>query len=64
MINREAYHRGKKLLEYMKQSDNSFSILEVWNKLLKEDMLYGYESLENFYHLTDLKIYKELLKNQ
>ena len=43
---------------------NSFSILEVWNKLLKEDMLYGYESLENFYHLTDLKIYKELLKNQ
>tara|TARA_B100000809_G_C15060716_1_gene502282 strand:+ start:709 stop:1401 length:693 start_codon:yes stop_codon:yes gene_type:complete len=43
---------------------NSFSILEVWNKLLKEDMLYGYESLENFYHLTNLKIYKELLKNQ
>ena len=43
---------------------NSFSILEVWNKLLKEDMLYGYESLVNFYHLTNLKIYKELLKNQ
>ena len=43
---------------------NSFSILEVWNKLLKEDMLYGYESLENFYHLTNLEIYKELLKNQ
>ena len=45
-------------------SVNSFSILEVWNKLMKENELYGYESSENFYHLTDFEVYKELLKNQ
>ena len=45
-------------------SVSNFSILEVWNKLVRKNKLYGYESLENFYHLTDLKIYKELLKNK
>ena len=41
----------------------NFSILEVWNQLVKKNKLYGYESLENFYHLTNLEVYKELLKN-
>ena len=43
---------------------NDFSISEVWNKLMSKNKLYGYESLENFYHLTNLEIYKELLKNK
>jgi len=44
-------------------SVNNFSILEVWNRLVSKNELYGYESIENFYHLTNLEIYKELLKN-
>ena len=42
---------------------HEFSILEVWNKLVSKNKLYGYESLESFYHLTNLEVYKELLKN-
>ena len=42
---------------------SNFSILEVWDKLVIQNKLYGYESLENFYHLTNLEVYKELLKN-
>jgi len=44
-------------------SVNDFSISEVWNELVNKNELYGYESLENFYHLTNLEVYKELLKN-
>ena len=42
---------------------SDFSILEVWNRLVSKNQLYGYESTESFYHLTNLEIYKELLKN-
>jgi MurNAc alpha-1-phosphate uridylyltransferase len=42
---------------------SDFSILEVWNQLISNNKLYGYESLESFYHLTNLEVYKELLKN-
>ena len=44
-------------------SVNNFSIIDIWNKLIDKNNLYGYESLENFYHLTNLEVYKELLKN-
>ena len=44
-------------------SVSDFSISEVWNRLVSKNKLYGYESTENFYHMTDLEIYKELLKN-
>jgi MurNAc alpha-1-phosphate uridylyltransferase len=44
-------------------SIKSFSISEVWNNLISKDQLYGYESLEKFYHLTNLEVYRELLKN-
>ena len=43
---------------------NNFSISEVWNKLIIKNNLYGYESSEEFYHLTNLKVYEELLKNK
>ena len=45
-------------------SVRDFSISDIWKELVSKNKLYGYESLENFYHLTDLKIYKELLKNK
>jgi len=43
---------------------DSFSILNIWNKLINKDELYGFESLEDFRHLTDLNVYKQLLENQ
>ena len=42
---------------------SDFSISKVWNKLISINKLYGYESLESFYHLTNLEVYNELLKN-
>jgi len=42
----------------------NFSILNIWNKLINKDELYGFESLEDFRHLTDLNVYNQLLENQ
>ena len=42
---------------------SNFSISNVWNELINKDELYGFESLEEFKHLTDLNIYKQILKN-
>ena len=41
----------------------NFSISNIWNELINKDKLHGFESLEDFRHLTDLNIYKQLLKN-
>tara|TARA_B100000989_G_scaffold105307_1_gene77164 strand:+ start:1383 stop:2072 length:690 start_codon:yes stop_codon:yes gene_type:complete len=38
----------------------NFSILEIWNRLLKKNQLNGFESKNKFYHLTDLEIFKKL----
>ena len=38
----------------------NYSILEIWNNLLDQKKLYGYESQNDFYHLTDLDIFKKL----
>ena len=43
---------------------SNFSIFEIWNKLIKKNELYGYESKKNFFHLTNLEIYKKLLKHE
>ena len=43
---------------------SDFSISEIWNELIFKNELYGYESIENFYHLTNFEVYKELLKNK
>ncbi|WP_415315050.1 sugar phosphate nucleotidyltransferase [Candidatus Pelagibacter sp. Uisw_137] len=45
-------------------SINNFSISKVWNELIAKNKLYGYESSEEFYHLTDLEVYEKLLKNK
>ena len=37
-----------------------FSISEIWNDLLVKNELYGYESLNEFVHLTDIEIYNKL----
>jgi MurNAc alpha-1-phosphate uridylyltransferase len=45
-------------------SVNNFSISRIWNELIKKNELYGYESFQEFYHLTSLGVYEELLKNK
>ena len=52
---------NKKLFASIK--NKSFSILQIWNNLIKENKLYGYESKNKFYHVTDLEIYNKLLKS-
>ena len=49
---------NKKL--FIKEKIENYSILEIWNKLLDQKKLYGYESQREFYHLTDLDIFKKL----
>jgi MurNAc alpha-1-phosphate uridylyltransferase len=45
-------------------SVREFSISDIWKELMSKNKLYGYESLVNFYHLTDFETYKKLLKNK
>ena len=52
---------NKKIFASIK--NKSFSILQIWNDLIKENKLYGYESKNKFYHITDLEIYNKLLKS-
>ena len=41
----------------------SFSIIEIWNKLVNENKLYGFESSNDFVHVTDIEIFEKLSKN-
>ena len=38
----------------------NFSITSVWNNLIKKKELFGFESNNNFYHLTNLETFKKL----
>ena len=49
---------NKNLFEKYKVS--SFPISEIWSKLLKKDELYGFESLNQFHHITNLEVFKKL----
>ena len=40
----------------------SFSVTKIWDEAIKNKMLYGIESKEQFIHLTDLEIYNKLVK--
>ena len=41
---------------------NTFSVTKIWDKAIKNKMLYGFESKDHFIHLTDLYIYNKLIK--
>ncbi len=45
---------------FIKQKIQNYSILKIWNNLLDQKKLFGYESQKDFYHLTDLDIFKKL----
>ena len=39
---------------------SNFSISEIWNELLRKNQLHGFESHNNFYHLTNLETFNKL----
>jgi len=41
---------------------NTFSINEIWEKMISNKELYGHQSEEKFTHLTDFEIYQKLTK--
>ena len=52
IINRDLFINIKK---------KTFPISLIWNKLLMDKNLHGYESKIKFKHITDIKIYKKLI---
>ena len=49
---------NKKLLS--KYKDKKFSVTNVWNDLIEKKELFGFETNNNFYHLTDLETFRKL----
>jgi len=41
----------------------TFSIIKIWDKLINENKLYGFESFNDFIHVTDIEIFNKLSKN-
>ena len=39
---------------------DKFSINKIWYNLIEDNQLYGFESKNKFYHVTNLKIFKKL----
>ena len=62
-IKNEFIYTGCQILNkkvFQKINSNIFSIYEIWNDLIDNKELYGYESLTEFIHLTDIEIFKKL----
>ena len=49
---------NKKLLSDYK--DKNFSIINVWDDLIEKKELYGFETNNDFYHLTNLETFRKL----
>ena len=45
-------------------NEKVFSMNQIWNELIKNNQLYGMESKIDFLHVSNLDIYKSLLKNK
>ena len=43
-----------------KEKLTNFPMTKIWYELVKNNQLYGFESKINFYHVTNLKIFKKL----
>ena len=50
-------------IDMWEKLENNFSISETWNNAIKKQSLFGFESKNNFKHITNLEIYQKLLKN-
>ena len=49
---------NKKIFNNIKQ--NFFPMSDIWNELLSENELYGFESSNDFLHITDVEIFNKL----
>jgi|TARA_B110000037_G_scaffold209397_1_gene258503 MurNAc alpha-1-phosphate uridylyltransferase len=61
--NRKFIYTGCQILNKKLLSDHeteNFSINNIWNNLIVKKELYGYETNNDFYHLTDLETFKKL----
>ncbi len=61
--NKEFIYTGCQILNknlLVKKKVENFSISIIWNELIKKEKLNGFNSLNKFYHLTDLTIFKKL----
>ena len=45
---------------FNKYDIKSFSVTKIWNELLKNNELNGFESFHKFYHLTNLETFRKL----
>ena len=62
-IKNEFIYTGCQILNkkiFKKINKTIFSISEIWNDLVDNKELYGYESLNEFKHLTDVEIFRKL----
>ena len=48
---------------FLNYKNTSFSISKIWNELINNQKLYGFESLNEFIHIANLEIYNQLIKN-
>ena len=56
---------SKKIINdiFCDRSAHNFSISNIWNAGIQSGDLFGFESYNNFKHVTNLEIYTQLLKN-
>ena len=62
-IKNEFIYTGCQILNkkvFQNINSNIFSISKIWNDLIDKKELYGYESFNEFIHLTDIEIFKKL----
>ena len=45
---------------FEKYKIKSFPVAKIWDELLDKNELYGFESFNNFYHITNLETFKKL----
>ena len=65
-ISNEYIYTGCQIINkslFLSINKKNFSILELWNKLIEKDNLFGFEVKRKFYHITNLEIYNKLLKS-
>ena len=61
--NKEFIFTGCQILNknlFIKQKVKNFPISIIWDELIKKEKLNGFKSLNKFYHLTDLNIFRKL----
>ena len=62
-MNKDFIYTGCQILNrdiFKNQNIKKFSILNLWNKLIDQNKLHGFESKKKFYHLTSLKTFNKL----